>query len=158
MNYLLRLCVILFFILIVQPSAIAQKLKEKEVPQTILESFKKDYPNIYVYKWKRNKKTGVIQAKYYDKGIKYKTYYDHNYNWLRTEREVKKEDVPQDVWINMAQSEYYSWNIDDLKELQTQKHDLIYEIEIKKKGKSSKRKVYLYYLPDGSLVNTKAKK
>lgn len=136
----------------------SQEINEKDVPQQITEHFKAKHPNTYVYKWKRKKKTGDYEAKYYLKGQEYKSYYTASGDWIRSEREVKRENVPQEVWVHIAKSSYYSWKVDDIEEHATPEYPILYEIEVELKANNTKREVYLYYLPSGELVKEVVKK
>ncbi len=163
---------ILFCILFLKYKLIGQNLSEAELPSAVRENFKAKYPDVYVYKWEWKKKKQIYEAEYISKGSKYKTYYTANGEWVKTKRDIKKEEVPQEVWKGFSESEYVKWEIDDIEEHSIPKYDLVYEMEVKYKDKSlkeeykrtgnkslkrqyklSKKKIYLYFSPQGELVD-----
>ena len=128
-----------------------QDLKESEVPQIVRDSFKVKYPNVFVYEWEWKKKKNAYEAEFIMKGSKYEALFLANGVWIFTERDVRKEEVPQAVWSSLSSSEYANWEIDDIEEHSTPTHDVFYEIEVKSYT-PQKRKVYLYFLPDGKFI------
>lgn len=158
MKYLSGIIIILLTILSL--NSFGQNLSESELPQGVVKNFKAKYPDVYVYEWKWKKKKLVFEAEYIMKGSKYETQYTADGQWVKTERDIKKEELPQAVWKTFSETEYVRWKIDDIEEHSTPKYDLIYEIEVKLKEKSyyegykvkKKQKAYLYFLPNGKLV------
>ncbi len=129
-------------------SAFAQELKENEVPKIVVENFKKKYPDVYVYEWEWKKKKMVYEAEFIMKGKRYEAHYTKDGQWIKTEREVQKSEIPQAVWDNFNKTQFANWKIDDQEEHSTPKYELVYEIKVK----NNKSKVFLYFLPDGKQV------
>ncbi len=144
------------FILCVMITGIAhsQELKESQVPQAVKDSFTAKYSNTYVYEWEWKKKEKLYEAEFMLKGNKYEAYFTPDGQWIRTERDIKKRELPQAVKDAIAQSEYADWEIDDVEEHSTPKYEVVYEVEVEK----GKQETYLYFLPDGRLVETIVKK
>lgn len=146
----------LFLILmaLISLSAFGQELKESEVPKEVRECFRAKYPDVYVYEWEWKRKKMIYEAEFIMKGSKYEATFTKEGEWIKTERDIKKADLPQKVWDGLSQTEYAAWKVDDIEEHSTPKYELVYEIEVK----SKKRKVLLYFLPNGKLVETEVKR
>lgn len=144
----------LFLVLLicaVQPY-FAQDLKEHEVPKLVKTGFSKKYPNVYVYNWEWKKKKQVYEAEFKIKGEKYEAYFTDTGTWVKTERDLKEKEIPAVIWNHIKTTEYADWKVEDTEEHSTPQYKLLYEIELKIK-KPKKKKVYLYYLPNGNQVN-----
>lgn len=129
----------------------AQDLREKQVPKAVLESFSKRYPGEKAYSWDLKRKKLMYEAKFISKGKRYEALFTADGRWVKTEREVKKGEIPDAVWSQFVQSRYANWVIDDQEEHSTPEFDLVYEIKVK----NDKQKRLLYFLPDGELVMEK---
>lgn len=132
----------------------SQELKENQIPQAVKDSFAAKYSNTYVYEWEWKKKEKLYEAEFMLKGNKYEAYFMPDGQWIRTERDIKKRELPKAIKDAIAQSEYADWEIDDVEEHSTPKYEVVYEVEVEK----GKQETYLYFLPDGSLVETIIKK
>ncbi len=124
------------------------------IPEEVKRSFSKQYPDSYVYEWEWKKKVKLYQAEFMLKGKKHKAMFSENGDWVRTRSEIKKKDIPAPVLKSITQSIYAEWEIDDAEEHITPAHTLLYEIEMER----GKQEVYLYFLPDGQLMETINKK
>lgn len=137
---------------LISQNTFSQELKESEVPKVVRDSFRAKYPDVYVYEWEWKKKKRVFEAEFMIEGEEYEAYFTRDGVWIKTERDIKGFEVPQNVWDSLDKTEYAHWKIDDIEEHSTPKYKLIYEIEVKTK-RPYKRKVYLYFLPNGKLVD-----
>ena len=135
-------------------NAYSQDLKESEVPTAVTATFKKLHPDTYVHEWEYSRKNQQYEAEFILKGTRYEAYFTRDGQWLRTERDIMKADLPQEVLAGLAKTEYAAWKIDDVEEHQSPEHALFYEIEVEQ----GKQEVYLYFLPDGKLIRTEKKK
>ncbi len=119
---------------------------QKNIPETVLNHFKTNYPNARVMDW--DKERNGYEVEFTLNGKKWEGYYDTGGKWMRAERDVSRNEVPKAVWAALAKSEYAAWRTDDIEEHQTLAHKSVYEMEVKNAGK----KAYLYILPDGTFV------
>jgi hypothetical protein len=137
----------LIIVLIVSTIAITGFGQNKNIPDAVSNHFKSTYPNAQDTDWDReNDSTYSVEFK--SDGKKWEAYYAADNSWIRTERDVSKNDVPQAVWDALSKSEYAAWKIDDIEEHQTPQHPSVYEVEVEKDG----QEVYLNFLPDGTMV------
>ncbi len=145
-----QLFLIILSIIFFQLNAFSQQLKETEVPKIVRDSVKKKYPEVYVYEWEWKKKRNVYQAEFIIKGSEYEADFTKEGIWVKTERDVSRNDIPVLVWERFNTSEYVSWKIEDLEEHNTPKYTFVYAFELS----SRKGKVLLYFLPTGELLET----
>ena len=138
------LVVTLFFSL----SANAQDLTYKQIPNEVHQEFAKLYPDMFAYEWEYKKKEGVYRAQFIDNGQEFEAYFMPDGRWVKTEGEIKKEKLPQDIWKSLSESNYQNWKVDDIDLLQTPKFPVLYKLEMK----NGKQKIYLYFLPNGTEV------
>jgi hypothetical protein len=121
--------------------------QEKNIPSSVLSHFKSTYPNASVRDWDRER-DGSFEAEFTLNGKEWEAYYSSSGTWVRTERDVTRQEVPQAVWDGLSKSNYATWKTDDMEEHQTPQHKSVYEIEVKKDG----QKAYVYILPEGKMV------
>jgi hypothetical protein len=77
--------------------ACAQKVKEKEVPTTVTEKFKNEYPDKTDVKWE--KKGSNYEASYKDKNEYLSVQYDKNGNVVQMEHEISVALLPKEVTV-----------------------------------------------------------
>ena len=144
----------LFLVMIINSASLAD-IKESDVPDAVKQSFKKLYPNSYVYEWEFKKKSNLYEAEFYLKGEKYKSYFDTKGEWQRTEIEVKNKALPEVISKHLAQTKYANWKIDDVKRQLTPKaKDAIYIVEVEQ----GKQETWLSFSPEGKLLSEQPKK
>lgn len=138
-------------------SANAQEVKEKNVPQAVVEAFKRKYPESFVYEWEWIKKEKLYEAEFMFKGNKHEAFFTKEGEWNRTEKEIAMKDLPQAVQDAFYKSEYSKWKIDDVKEIASDHKGLIYNIEVE----SGRKEIELYiyeFAGQWNLVNYGQKK
>ncbi len=117
-----------------------------EIPANVVSHFQAKYPGAENPDYDKEK--DGYEVEFHLSGIKWEAFYDTRGNWVKTERDVRRADVPDAVWTALSTSSYGRWKVDDIEEHQTPQHEKLYEIEVKTKG----QKKYLYFLPDGQMV------
>lgn len=145
-NTLLIILSVVFF----QLNGFSQEMKEHEVPKIVRDGVKKKYPQVYIYEWEWKKKRNVYQVEFIIKGYEYEADFTTEGVWVKTERDLSRNDIPAAVWESFNKTQYASWKIDDLEEHNTPKYKSVFAFEVK----SNKTKVLLYFLPSGELVET----
>ena len=71
-----------------------------------------EYPNATILDFERE--GGITEVDILDGGVVRELYFDASGTWLRTETELRTADLPQAVKQAIAESEYASWQIDDV--------------------------------------------
>lgn len=154
MNRFFLAVLFLFFNAAYSGKASGSDLRPSEVPEKVKKSFDARYPDTYVYEWEWKRKQGLYEAEFIHKGKKYEAFFTPSGKWVRTERDMKKDEVPRIIYDRLQNSEYAGWEIDDVEEHSTPEYDLVYKIELEK----GKQEIYLYLLPDGKMVQAIRKK
>lgn len=121
--------------------------QEKNIPSAVTDHFQSKYPNAQVHDWD-HERDGSYEVEFIYNGQEWEAYYASDGTWLRTERDVRKADVPRPVMDGVKRSSYSDWKMDDVEEHQTPQYASVYEVELKKNG----QKTYIYVLPDGQIV------
>ncbi len=127
----------------------AQDMNPKNAPTAVHQEFSKRYPNMFAYEWEYKKKKGYYRAEFIDKGMKMKAYFWPDGSWIQTKTEIKKANLPQEIWKALSQTNYQNWKVDDIDRLSTPQYSEVYMLEMK----NGKQKIYLYYLASGKQVN-----
>ncbi|MFN3875017.1 MAG: PepSY-like domain-containing protein [Flavobacteriales bacterium] len=120
-------------------------------PATALAHLKQHYPKAQVKEWKQGTKN--IRAEFKLKGETYKATYTAEGNWVRTEHDIKKDELPKAVHRALIASKYSAWKIDDAEEHATPEHAQLFKV----KAKSETESAELFFLPDGKLLKEEVK-
>lgn len=123
----------------------AQELKESSVPTTVVNSFRKMYPESYVYEWEWSKKKQMYEAEFMHRGFKHEAYFTSSGEWLYTEKEMSYRDLSAKITKLIESSEYATWKVDDIKEIVNNKKEQFIVVEVEK----GKREVELYFVESG---------
>lgn len=119
----------------------------QNIPASVSNHFKTTYPGAQEKDWD-TERDGTYEVEFMLNGQEWEATYAANGAWLKTERDVTRAEVPQAVLDALSKSEYSAWKTDDMEEHQTPQHKSVYEIEVKKGFQKS----YLYFLPNGKMV------
>jgi uncharacterized membrane protein YkoI len=111
-------------------SACGQKLKDIEVPASVKASFTKQFPNIKKVTWSRESEA-EYEAEFKTKGSEQSANFDSNGNWLETETEIEKADVPSNV-IGAVEKEFPGYQVEEAELAETKDNGTFYELEIEK--------------------------
>ena len=143
---------LLFCFLLIAAPCIAQDTGKAELPATVKSSFEKIYPGATIAEWKL-KKNGAYAIEFTHDGLKREAEFTADGKWLFTEREIKTTEIPEPVSKHLKASEWASWEIDKASELSSPEKEKYYEIKVEQRD----NKIYLYYLPDGTLIEKSPK-
>lgn len=132
--------------------AVAQDIKESQVPSAVIAEFKSKYPGAYVYEWEFKKKESRYEGEFMDDGVKREASFGPDGAWLWTSRELEKDSLPQPVSSGLMQSEYGHWEVDEIEERESSS-GLGYLIEVE----SKKKEVLLFFKSDGTLEKVSGK-
>src|SRR5690349_20267267 len=111
-------------------SACAQKLKDAKVPASVKESFAKQFPDVRKVAWSRESE-GEYEAEFRTKGSEQSANFDSNGNWLETETEIKKIDLPSNV-VETINKEFPGYEMEEAELTETKHNGTFYELEIEK--------------------------
>lgn len=154
--------------LLTVPSSFSQKkkLKESEVPATVVNSFNEKHKIKKSHCWKKDGNNYIVMYKA-DMGHRYKLQgvrgrkeinfrkwkkketYSESGEFLRLEIVLKSKDLPQVVHDSFKQSEFKDWKICKIKSIAPSGQSKSYLIKLKK-GKEKKE---IYFDETGRLIN-----
>ena len=134
----------------------AQDLRESQVPESVRQGFKNKYGGSYVYEWEYKRKAKEYEAEFMLNGEKYDAYFSTSGQWLRSERDIRRNEVPEAVYAAVRNSEYGRWEIDDIELVETPEHPILYQVEVE--SPTSGRERYLWITPSGEIVRNVAHK
>lgn len=132
--------------------AAAQDEKREEVTASVNKSFSEMYPDAVVKKWD-DKKNDRYEVDFLLNDLEHKACFAADGTWLFDERTINMEDIPQATMEAFKNSRWASWRVDKLEEIKSPEHPVLYLIKVKRED----NKMYLYYLPDGTLQNATSK-
>lgn len=124
---------------------------QDSIPQIAKTHFDSTYPGATNVEW--DIENDNIEVEFELNGVKWEGNYDKSGNWMKTKRELKKEEVPQAVMDGLKTTEFGSWEADDPHEYHTPTHKSLYGFAVKNGGE--KRKIFL--TPEGTLVTEMTK-
>lgn len=120
-------------------------------PATAQAHLKQNYPKAELKEWKQGAKT--CRAEFKLKGETYKATYTGEGVWVRTELDIKKEDLPKAVHRALIAGKYNGWKIDDSEEHTTPEHAKLFKVKVQ----TEKQSAELFFLPDGTLLKEEVK-
>lgn len=110
--------------------AFAQKIADKNVPQTVISSFQKAYPTAKAVKW--DKEGENYEASFDLNKTDYSVLYDANGNLQETEVEIETSQLPKAVTDYVA-AQYKGQKIKEAAKITNAQGAITYEAEIKGK-------------------------
>jgi len=109
------------------------------------------YPKASVKEWKQG--TKLFRAEFTLKGEKHTAVYTTEGAWVRTEHDIKKDELPDAITRALKASKFGAWKIEDVEEHATPEHASLFKLKVE----SEKEKAELFYLPNGKLLKEEVK-
>lgn len=110
-------------------SAFAQKVKEAEVPATVKDGFKKQYPNSKVSEWE--KEGANFEAEFKHNKVETSVVIDANGTILETEVEIAVKELPAAVSEYITKN-YAGYKVEEAAKITDNKGTVTYEAEVEK--------------------------
>lgn len=123
-----------------------QKLKPEEVPAVVKAGFKTKFPGIKDGLWVLNK--GQYEVEFMEDSRMHEGVFNAAGEWIETEMEISKSEVPELVMNAFKASAYKDLKIKETEMLSTPEYKTVFELELKK----GKEMINVLYLPDGKFV------
>ena len=112
-------------------------------------TFNSMYENAIVKEWELEE-NNIYEVEFVFNNLKFEAEYNDKGEWMHTERGLEIDELPEQVGANFNSSSWTTWKIDEVEEIQSPEHKLLYELEVKLNGK----KQYLYYQANGNLFTS----
>lgn len=129
----------------------AQPLATVAPPVSAKAHLTQTYPKASVKEWKQG--TKLFRAEFTLKGEKHSAVYTTEGAWVRTEHDIKKDELPGTIARALKASKYGGWKIEDVEEHATPEHASLFKLKVE----SEKEKAELFFLPDGKLLKEEVK-
>lgn len=124
--------------------------KNVQVPDTLRQAFTSRYPNVAYAEWER--KGDFYEAEFSENGYENSAWFLPDGTWLMTERDLRYEDLPQNVRQAFESGEYAGWRRDDIDVIEQKDMETKYIIEVEMQN----QEYDLIYFEDGTLVSAQA--
>jgi len=129
----------------------AQNFKEAEAPAAVKDAFINFFPDAADVTWSKGN-ANEFEAKFTSDGAKHAVNFDAAGNWLGTEKEIKKADLPENV-VETIKKELPDYDLGNAKQMENPSIGIFYEVEVGK-GES---KYDAQLSIDGRVLGVKAK-
>ena len=114
----------------------------------IVSSLAKLYPNAQDVTWSKKGNYEVASCRVNENELE--VWFNLQANWVMTEQEIFREQLPAAVEKTFSEGEYANWVIDNLTELTFPSRPIEYLLEVQKGDKE----LALFYQTDGTLAAT----
>lgn len=141
----MRALLLPFFLLCLGLSLHAQNGAD-QAPAAARQHLTKQHPDAVVKEWERRKRN--FKVEFTVKGVEYDSYYTTEGNWVRTEHDIAKKDLPAAVSTALKGSKYGTWKVEDVELHSTPEHAVLYKIKVKDKGQVME----VFHGADGRLI------
>jgi len=127
MRYLLPIIFFSFF------SCEPINMTDERVPDIVIETFSKKYPNEKKEKWNVDR-NGNYEAEFKEGGEKFKADFTPDGTWIETETSLKKKDLPKAV-KDAIKEKYDGVKIVEIERTDHYQKGIFYDVEFKENGK-----------------------
>ncbi|MHB8260583.1 MAG: PepSY-like domain-containing protein [Bacteroidia bacterium] len=145
-----KIVIAMAFVCLATSATYAQKINEDKVPATALSNFKKQFATATKAQWEMD--DADFEVNFKNNGIEYAAKYDKQGNWLETEQEIKKSELPVAVKqavekefpkaeIEETEKVTYPNNIPAIYEMEIEKDKQKFEVQFSAEGKLLKKEV-----------------
>jgi hypothetical protein len=130
---------------------LAAQTTKVDAPAAAQAHLKQHYPKAELKEWKQGAKN--YRAEFKLRGETYKATYNAEGTWVRTEHNIKKEELPGAVMRAIKAGKYAAWKLDDAEEHATPEHTKFYKVKLQ----GEKENAELFIRPDGQLLKEEVK-
>ena len=127
--------------------SIAQKIEPEKVPDGVMATFKEKYPTATNVKWEMENKSGYEAEFTFKEEEEVSAHFDSIGNWLETEVEIKKDQLPYAV-LTAIKKDFEFFKIEEASKIDNPNDGRCFEAEVK----NGKEVFHLVYTPDGKLL------
>jgi hypothetical protein len=138
-------------VLFISFNAFSQE-NEVKIPVLVKESFYEMYPDAFV-KGSSVKSDDIYEITFFDDEIEQKAYFAMDGTWLHKERLISVNDIPVPALEAFKGSRWSGWKIERTEEINSPEHQVLYLIKVRRED----NRMYLHYLPDGTLHNASSR-
>ncbi|WGD34517.1 PepSY-like domain-containing protein [Olleya sp. YS] len=122
------------FILIALIVFSCQNTVKSQVPKEVQSNFESKYPGENDPDWETDS-NGNYEAHFKKKGVKYRADFSPNGQWIETETNIDKDDLPKAI-KQVIKEQYGSEDITEVELVDSATKGTFYDVEFKQKGKN----------------------
>ena len=111
-----------------------QNVAKSQTPAVVKSAFEIKYPGEKHSKWEIDS-NGNYETHFKVNGIKYRADFSPNGQWIETETNIKKKDLPEPV-KEAIKKNYGNEDIAEIEKVDSATKGLFYDVEFKQKGKN----------------------
>ncbi|HLX91178.1 MAG TPA: PepSY-like domain-containing protein [Puia sp.] len=119
----------------------------RKIPAEVTEALKSRYPGASNVSWKD--KISVFVASFDMGNGKYQARFDENGEWKSTEKEITKDELPENIKDGWEKSKYADWNLNNVYSIELPDNVMQYRLQV---SKSDVQKKNLLFNSDGKLL------
>lgn len=116
----------------------------------VIKAFEAKYPEAARVEWEQ--KNNYQVAEFHLNGQETEAWFDKAGNWVMTETDIVFKSLPEAVQTTFNGSEYKTWKIEDIDQLERAGMAVVYIIE----AEQGEQEFDLYYAEDGTLIKSVA--
>ncbi len=144
MKKIMFLSLFVSFLIMTSASSFAQFRK---VPAEVTEALKSKYPDASNVSWKD--KISVFVASFEMNNEKYEARFNDKGEWKSTEKQIDKNELPEEVKDGWEKSKYADWDLNNIYSIELPDNVMQYRLQV---GKSDIQKKNLLFNSDGKLL------
>ena len=143
---------VLLGLLVLTGIAISQPVSAqiRKIPAVVTDAFKYKYRNAESVEWKD--KLSHIVVYFHLDGVKYEANFRNDGTWTGSQKEITREELPEEVLEGLDKSKYADWEIVNYYELIQPNDKLEYRLLV---SKSNLNKRDLTFATNGRLIRDK---
>lgn len=124
--------ILVLLLVFIQTLCPGQTINQEDVPAPVLKAMENKYPDMKKVNWE--KEADKFEAEFKVEKKKVSVLFDAGGQWLQTETELSKSELPQSV-IKFLDKEYPGFKLEEACLIKTSTNETMYELEVEK-GKS----------------------
>jgi hypothetical protein len=109
-----------------------QGRQQSGVPSDVSSALKEKYPDLKSSEVDWNREGNNYQAQFMNNGIKYEVVIDDSGNWVSTETQMTREQLPDKVKEGLKNSTYNNWDVNEVEKREGPREKSVYIIEVEK--------------------------
>ncbi|QLG45728.1 PepSY-like domain-containing protein [Costertonia aggregata] len=110
-----------------------QRVKKSDVPKAVKATFEAKYPGEDDPDWRLDRNDN-FESHFKINGEHYRADFSPNGNWIETERNIKKKELPK-IIREKLKSDYDDYKIVEIEVVDHHSKGIFYDVELKKDGK-----------------------
>ena len=123
---------------------------DKYIPNVVKQTFNTMYPKTSFVDWEEGTKHGYYVVEFRHDGKEKIAWFDAEGLWWLTETDIRdaKSKLPKAIQNHLNQSQYASWQIDDIDYIEKRHEIPFFVVEVERRDVN----INLFYLEDGTFI------